>query len=308
MHYKFLVLGKTNQKETSTENTSRMNTSLVGKYNLLEGNKLYQARARVALPYLVKQAEARQTIYYSDLAKILEMPNPRNLNYVLGVIGNAMKELSLSTDIKIPPIQCIAISKRTNLPGDGISWFIDIADYSTRRPSQQKEFLDAMLAEIYLFPFWREVLHILGLDPVQIELQEELYKAGKIKSGGESESHKKFKEFVSKNPLILGLKNSLPDGILEYVLPSADVIDILFIDQSLKIGVEVKSHISPPEDILRGIFQCVKYKHLIEAVQITNNQLPNSRVILALEGKLPEKYVITKNLLGIEVIENILMS
>lgn len=308
MHYKFLVLGKTNQKETLTENTSRMNTSLVGKYNLLEGNKLYQARARVALPYLVKQAEARQTIYYSDLAKILEMPNPRNLNYVLGVIGNAMKELSLSTDIKIPPIQCIAIGKRTNLPGDGISWFIDIADYSTRSPSQQKEFLDAMLAEIYLFPFWREVLHILGLDPVQIDLQEELYKAGKIKSGGESESHKKFKEFVSKNPLILGLKNSLPDGILEYVLPSADVIDILFIDQSLKIGVEVKSHISPPEDILRGIFQCVKYKHLIEAVQITNNQLPNSRVILALEGKLPEKYVITKNLLGIEVIENILMS
>lgn len=285
-----------------------MNTSIVGKYDLLEGNKLYQTRARVALPYLVKQAEARQTIYYSDLAKILEMPNPRNLNYVLGVIGNAMKEVSLSIDIKIPPIQCIAISKRTNLPGDGISWYIDITDYSTRSPSQQKEFLNAMLAEIYLFPYWREVLNVLGLDPIHIDLQEDLDKATKIRSGGESESHRKFKEFVSRNPLVLGLKESLPDGILEHVLPSADVIDILFIDQSLKIGVEVKSHISTPEDILRGIFQCVKYKHLIEAKQIIDNELPNSRVILALEGKLPEKYVITKNLLGIEVIDNIQMS
>ncbi|MOA28257.1 hypothetical protein D3C78_1491850 [compost metagenome] len=92
------------------------------------------------------------------------------------------------------------------------------------------------------------------------------------------------------------------------MLPSADVIDILFIDQSLKIGVEVKSHISTPEDILRGIFQCVKYKHLIEAKQIVDNELPNSRIILALEGRLPEKFIIAKNLLGIEVIDNIQMS
>jgi alkylated DNA nucleotide flippase Atl1 len=53
--------------------------------NILNGEKLYQKRAKTALPYLVRQAKAGQKIYYSDLAKEIGMPNPRNLNYVLVV-------------------------------------------------------------------------------------------------------------------------------------------------------------------------------------------------------------------------------
>lgn len=44
------------------------------------GSKLYQQRAQKALPILVRQAKARQSIYYSQLAQELGMPNPRNLN------------------------------------------------------------------------------------------------------------------------------------------------------------------------------------------------------------------------------------
>ena len=54
---------------------------------------LYQRRAFSALPLLVRQAEAGQTIHYGQLARELGMPNPRNLNHVLGSIGTSLRNL-----------------------------------------------------------------------------------------------------------------------------------------------------------------------------------------------------------------------
>ena len=58
-----------------------------------EGNKLYQERARRALPLLVRQAKAGRTITYGRLADELRMPNARNLNYPLGSIRASLQLL-----------------------------------------------------------------------------------------------------------------------------------------------------------------------------------------------------------------------
>lgn len=91
------------------------NTDSSAEY--LSGDKLYQQRARAALPLLVGQARMRKEIVYSDLAPQLGMSNARNLNYVLGYIGQALQSLSEEWDECIPPIQCLVVSKRTGLPG-----------------------------------------------------------------------------------------------------------------------------------------------------------------------------------------------
>jgi hypothetical protein len=285
---------------------SKRITAAIARFGLLGGDELYQVRARKTLPYLVKQAKAGQTICYSDLAKLIEIPNPRNLNYILGAIGNALLELAEDLGIEeIPPIQCVVVGKNDGLPGEGVGWFISAKDFAKLPKGQQKIIVDKELAKIYTYQKWDWVLHQLSLEPIDTEIQDELEKAKKFRGGGESDSHREFKEFVSKNPSVLGLKHSLKNGSMEYKLPSADTIDVLFDDMGLRIGVEVKSKISGTEDILRGIFQCVKYKHLIEAEQIVNNTLPNCRVLLALEGKLPKKLLVVKNLLGIEVVDDI---
>jgi hypothetical protein len=82
----------------------------------------------------------------------------------------------------------------------------------------------------------------------------------------------------------------------------------LFVDGGLKIGIEVKSKISDNADILRGLFQCVKYKHLLEAEQAVNGDTPNCRVLLVLESSFPAELVSVKNILGIEVLEKITMA
>jgi hypothetical protein len=62
------------------------------------GEKLYQKRARAALPILVRQATAQQKITYGDLAEELSIPNARNLNYVLGSVGITLLDLSRTWD------------------------------------------------------------------------------------------------------------------------------------------------------------------------------------------------------------------
>ena len=90
------------------------------KTKSIEGEKLYQQRARKAFPLLVRQALANQPILYLDLAQELEMPNPRNLNYVLGCIGQTLQEISVEWKEEIPPINCLVINKTKGLPGGGL--------------------------------------------------------------------------------------------------------------------------------------------------------------------------------------------
>lgn len=287
---------------------AKRQTAKIANANLLSGDKLYLDRARKVLPYLVRQAKAGQTIYYSDLAKEVDIPNPRNLNYVLGSVGNALIALGEETKTDIPPIQCVVINKRQELPGEGIGWFISPTDFAKLNKTQKQKIVAAQLARIYTFQYWDWVLEELNLKPLKTNLKDELDKAKGYKGGGESEQHRKFKEFIAKNPALLGLNDNVGKGQTEYALPSADTVDILFKNNEQKIGVEVKSSISDTADILRGLFQCVKYKHLIEAEQIVNDHQPNSRVILALQGHLPKQLTLVKNLLGIEVIDNIQIS
>ena len=57
------------------------------------GAKPYQQLAARALPWLVLQAQREKEITYGDLARLLGMPNPRNLNYVLGSVGKTLLRL-----------------------------------------------------------------------------------------------------------------------------------------------------------------------------------------------------------------------
>jgi len=272
--------------------------------DLQYGNELFQQRARKTLPYLVRQAKAGQKRYYSDVAKEIGIPNARNLNHILGLIGDSLIDLGKIEKVQIPPIQCLVVSKSTELPGDGITYFISTKKFNTLTKTEKHKVVNIQLTDIFTYKKWDWILMKLGLKPILFNLNKELQNAKKYKSVGESIHHKKLKEFIANNPSVLGLKN-IEKGKTEYSLPSADKIDVVFDDNGLRIGIEVKSFISDVSDILRGLFQCVKYKYLIEAEQTIKDEFPNSKVILAIQCKLPKELQPVKNLLGIEVIENI---
>ena len=71
------------------------------------------------------------------------------------------------------------------------------------------------------------------------------------------------------------------------------------------IGVEVKSVISGEADILRGLYQCVKYRAVLESHLSVLEEERDIRVVLALGGLLPKSLVPIRNTLGVEVVERV---
>lgn len=264
----------------------------------LSGDKPYQKRARAALPLLVREARAQRTIYYSDLAPELGMPNERNLNYPLGSIGVALETLSKEWDEKIPPIQCLVINKKYGLPGEGIGWFTTKKEDFRKLPrSEQRARVRAELRKVFDYPKWFAVLDTLGLSA---DYTDVLDGAKRLPGGGESQQHLRLKEFVAANPRLVRVPASAKVDI-EYRLPSSDVLDVLFRVDHDWIAVEVKSAISTADDIARGMFQCVKYKAIIEAYQATLFIPQSARTILVIEGALPANLVTMKEILDIEI-------
>ena len=272
----------------------------------ISGGKLYQERARGALPLLVRQAHAGAPIFYSDLAEELGMPNPRNLNYVLGSIGQSMELLSKSWKEKVPPIQCLVINKATGLPGEGIGWFLIKKEAFADLPLRQKRaIVDAELQHVYAYSKWNEVLKFLSLELTKADFTPLVSKASQWTGGGEGERHKALKEYVAAHPESIGLKADTPNGITEYPLPSGDCLDVSFLHKKVWVAAEVKSAISPEGDIIRGLFQCVKYRAVMEAVQVAEARPQSARALLVLESSLPQSLVALRNLLGIEVVEGV---
>lgn len=266
--------------------------------------KLYIQRAKVAFPILVRQARAEKPIYYSDLAREIGMPNPRNLNFVLGAVGNLIRQLRELSKTKIPFINFLVINKSEEMPGSGIEDFIEYKYYKSLDKNQKKKVVKNILSDIYLFKEWYWVLSELNLNPCATNFDQILKEPKSFYGkGGESQEHKNFKNYIANNPTIFGLPSKII-GITEYELPSMDLIDVVFENGDEIIGVEVKSFISNSADIQRGLFQCVKYNALLEAEQIVNDQISNCRVVLAVENKLPKKLIGIKNQLGIEVYEH----
>src|SRR5271165_3268611 len=85
-------------------------------------SKKYQKWARQALPVLVAQAKARNTITYGQLALQLKMSNPRNLNVVLGAVGSELNNLSHEWKQEIPPLTCLVVDKQLKTPQRGIGF------------------------------------------------------------------------------------------------------------------------------------------------------------------------------------------
>jgi len=276
----------------------------------LDGNKLYQRRARKALPILARQAKAGHKIYYQDLANEIDMPNPRNLNYPLGSIGTTLKGLSEKWDEKIPPIQCIVVNKTTKLPGKGIGWFIsDPKQFAELNSKQKKALVDVALAKIYGYNKWDLVLKVLGLQPAPIseDIKKKVKRAASRNrgGGGESKQHEKLKLYIRNNPESIGVKLKRLLSTTEKPLPSGDSLDVFFKNNKNWVGVEVKSVISDEADIIRGLYQCVKYHAVMESYLSVLNIEKDVRVILALGGEFPMSLRPIKNTLCIEVVDNV---
>lgn len=266
------------------------------------GDQLFQQRARLAFPLLVRQAELQRPIVYGDLAEELGMPNPRNLNYVLGSIGNTLEGLAKSWRVTVPPLQALVINRQTGLPGEGISWFFRADKFDELPTDKKRAVIDGAHSAIYAFPRWKEILDLLSLEYPTPNVVDDLHAAARF-GGGEGEAHRAFKERVASRPDLFGLPKGTPTGQIELSLPSGDRLDVSFEREGLWIAAEVKTAQAPEADLVRGLFQCVKYRAVLKAVERVSGGVRDVRAVLVLEGRLPGRLIQLRNMLGVRVYE-----
>jgi hypothetical protein len=272
----------------------------------LHGDKAYQQHAQAALPLLVRQAHAGAKISYARLAEELGMPNPRNLNRVLGSVGTTLQQLTKPFGEKVPPIQCLVVNQRTGLPGHGVGWFIhDVVKFRALTRRRQHAIVERELADVFAFTRWNEVLTHLGLKPKKADFGRLIEKAASFRAGGESEEHKRLKRYVAAHPEILKLSPAAAHGEQEKDLPSGDSLDVFFHHASIRTAAEVKSELSPKADLVRGLFQCVKYRAVLGAMIATEGSEDSAEAVLVYEGQFPEDLKPLRNILDVKVFDNV---
>lgn len=266
---------------------------------------LYQRRALEALPLLVRQAHAGQTIYYGELAAELGMSNPRSLNFVLGAVGTSLVELGRLWGSSIPPLQALVINRAEGIPGSGfVNSLVDpqLLAGVTRRT--RKQVIDGMLADVFTYPKWDEVLAHFGVTSAAVDSQLP-ERASKFRGSGESEAHRTLKEMVAAHPQLVGVTESVLSATIEYRLPTGDEIDVLLRTRRRVVAVEVKAAHSPEEDLARGVFQCVKYEALLNAHAASLGVREDVEAILAIAGALTPSTRALANTLGVRVLETV---
>jgi hypothetical protein len=269
------------------------------------------AKAGETLQWLVKFAEAHQTVTYGQLSKLIGNVNHRTVvPRILGTIGHSLEKLSA----EIPPIELLVVNQRTKIPGrSGLLGFLIKDKQLLERLSLEDKRLQWEVAKEKIFDWnWRNTLEQFGLSPISIttlpihQIEAEVEKMCSH-GGGEQDDHRRLKEYIASNPAVIGLKQ-LVAGKTEHTILSGDRLDVFFTLPGQWVCVEVKGKNSPDLDLLRGMFQCIKYRAVLEAQRHYSEgsgALPTVRVVLALATDLPDDLKRLNQFLGVEIKANI---
>lgn len=240
-------------------------------------------------------------ISYKELAARIGRLNKHGIGHghgmgnVLGNMGRLLQDLEGRWGEPIPQIQSLVVNLNgplKNLPDEGIKGFWPDYPHMTRIEKTNRVRIEHQRIAEY-GSRWNDVLDRFGIPPVDAVNAGKNDAPRQRGAGGESDQHRRLKEYVRSNPHIVGAGNDW-QSFVEYPLPTLDSIDVLFKSSDACIAVEVKSAVSDglPSDYERGLFQTVKYGAVLAAM----SEFPEYRIppriesVLVLESHLPDQY------------------
>ena len=286
------------------------------KVTTLEGHSWTKRTARSGFPILVEYARKRRKITYSEWDEEIvkrglgQHVMPVQYGKPAGTIGDACKEYADQTGIKVPPINLMVVNAKLGLPGKGANEYIRrfCKDYLDRKVDptklsdrKKRAIIDRAHVEIFDFPSWEDVLRACGLKETRRTRRRSRSRRRQPSPGGwntgpESDAHKRLKQQVADNPALIGLKTD-DSGIQEYTLWSGDRVDVYF--QREAVAIEVKTASAGFDELHRGIFQCVKYKAVLQAQQVHDREIPIADCLLAVGGVFPKELQEIANVLDV---------
>lgn len=220
--------------------------------------------------------------------------------------GAAIDKLQV-VDPSVPLLNVLLVQQATKLPSNGAgSYLAHRYDQPTLAEERAKDLypelwrttFDTAAGEVYATPLaeWQRVYEMAYQEPLdlqQIEQLREQRKTGTEQDGinhgrtGEGPNHQALRLWVCANPSLVRPELENAAAATEFVLDSADRVDVLFRTASGVVAVEVKCRDSNIVDLRRGVFQCIKYRAVLQAMDIRGSDVIHA--MLVTEEVLPSE-------------------
>lgn len=238
-------------------------------------------------------------VTYGAIAELLQtklrIPTvfPTHIGAVAGELMDRIEEV----DPEAPLINAL-ITRPTGIPGIGFGGYYnrllrpaDGRKWGKLGDNRKLSVVDEVRSAVRRYPDWDTVYRaIYGTNPPRApkprkftERDGKPPETARAPGVGESPEHRRLKDWAVENPQALGLARTMK-GTPEKGLLSGDRIDVLFTDGTSFVAVEVKSVRSSEDDWQRGLYQCVKYREVLQAQELP--VATKVRTILLTEEKL----------------------
>lgn len=219
---------------------------------------------RKTIPILVEWAKRKETKHtYGDLIRLLGYQHGRfsKIGHPLGCIKSIFKRLEKEAELEeIPTLNALVANAKSKLPSEGFSYVYP--DYDKMEHNVKRIIVEKANNDAINYNKWDNILALLGLKPYFSQADEDKIRSGAFSFGGEGKEHKEMKDFIAANPKLINT-NISEKGICEHILLSGDRLDVYF--PKSRTIIEVKPKSASDADILRGLFQCIKYKAILNA-------------------------------------------
>ena len=259
---------------------------------------LKEHAAQPLAQWLIHAARRRSSITYGEAKLRLE----REIGFstifptTMGVpAGNLMYSMQ---DVRpdCPLLNILLVRQEDRMPGEGAGPFM--ADYlgdrrlaspgfRDRHPRRWRSACDEIATDVYAFADWNKVYRDAFGARLPVPTQPQGTENDGIRHNrkGEGPNHKALRLWVRDHPAKVrgGYANFATNT--EVVLDSADRVDVVYYGPDSTVAIEVKSSDSDDTDLRRGIFQCIKYRAVMEAMDIRQDAQVDT--VLVTQRSLP---------------------
>jgi hypothetical protein len=269
---------------------------------LLQGGSSWtDETTRVAMPIVLGCAMGGASITYGGLNDAVRMRGGQpamalTYRYVAGKIGMVCQALAEDLGHDVPPLNAIIVNEQSGLPSHGVDSFLATYFGMTKREIEslnekaRDSYARAAMEKVFDFHSWDSIRRQLGLSQSTVGVSKSKKRkvipppnSRKFATGPESERHKKLKKWLAGHPETVGSLGKFGLGETECGLASGDRLDVLFTNSTTRLAAEVKTSEASDDEVQRGVYQCVKYRATLRAMQLAAAEPPNAQAVLVID-------------------------
>ena len=234
--------------------------------------------------WLIEAAKRRSSITYGEAKLRLEKEkgfgtifSPR-----MGKPAGELMDRILKVRPNCPLLNILLVKQENRMPGDGAGSYmarylrirkLQVDGVRKSDPKLWRDAFDKIATKVYAFNEWDQVYHEVFEESLPTPNPSKGNETDGINHGrkGEGKKHKALRYWVKNNPHKIRRVYATYRTETEVVLDSGDRVDVTYFSPRVTVAIEVKSSDSNEADIRRGVFQCIKYRAVMRAMDIRSD-------------------------------------